>query len=155
VGRPSVSERVFDLAELPKASVSIGATAEEAAQLLYRSGLGAIAVLDGDAVRGMFTEDDLLRAMFPRYLEELEHTAFLDDDEAFLLGGDPARSTPVTTLMRDAEPVELPASALDIAQRFLHDDAAALIAVRSCAFAGVIDQTTFCKAILRRYRWQL
>jgi CBS domain-containing protein len=150
-----VREPVFDLADLPKASVSIGATAEEAARLLYSSGLGAIAVLDGDHVRGMFTEDDLLRAIFPRYLDVLEHTAFLDDDDAFLIAGDPARTTPVTTLMRAAEPVELPASALDIARRFLHDDSAALVAVRNGAFAGVIDQTTFCTAILRRYRWQL
>jgi CBS domain-containing protein len=123
--------------------------------MLYRSGLGAIAVLDDDEVRGMFTQDDLLRAVFPRYLDELEHTAFLDDDEVFLLGSDLARSTPVATLMRRVEPVELPASALDLAQRFLHHDAPALIAVRGGAFAGVIDQTTFCTAILRRYRWQL
>lgn len=146
---------VFDLAELPKASVPIGATAEEAARQLYRSGLGAIAVLAGDEVRGMFTEDDLLRAVFPRYLDMLEHTAFLDDDDAFLVAGDPARTTPVEILMRAVEPVELPASAFDIAQRFVHDDSAALIAVRHGAFAGVIDQTTFCTAILRRYRWQL
>jgi CBS domain-containing protein len=155
MGRPAVSGPVFDLAELPKASVPVGATAEQAARQLYRSGLGAIAVLDGDEVRGMFTEDDLLRAVFPRYLDELEHTAFLGDDEGFLLGGELARTTPVTTLMRAAEPVELPASALDIAQRFLHVDSAALVAVRNGAFAGVIDQTTFCTAILRRYRWQL
>jgi len=150
-----MSETPFDLVDLPKAAVTIDGNVEEAARVLYASGLGAIAVLDGDAVRGMFTEDDLLRAVFPRYLNELAHTAFLENDEAVPATGDLARSALVTTVMRPAEPVELPASALDIAQRFLHSDAPALIAVELDAFAGVIDQTQFCKAILRRYRWQL
>ena len=150
-----MNEALFELVDLTSAAVTIEASVEEAARALYRSGLGAIAVLDGDRVRGMFAEDDLLRAVFPRYLGELAHTAFVENDQAFLAIDDLARSAPVTTLMRRAEPVELPASTLDIAQRFLHSDAPALIAVQQGAFAGVIDQTQFCKAILRRYRWQL
>jgi CBS domain-containing protein len=151
-----VSEPQLDLLELlATAAVSIGATVEAAAHELSTSGVGAIAVLDGAQVKGMFTEDDLLRAVFPGYLGELRHTSFVERDN--LLGPhlQQAATTLVSQFMRKPELVALPASAVDVAQRFLHTEATALVATRLGAFAGVIDQAQFCTAILRRYGWQL
>ena len=68
---------VRDLA-LVSASVLRDATFAEAARVLSSSGLGAIAVLDtAGTVTGVFTSDDELRGLFPGYLAELRHTAFV------------------------------------------------------------------------------
>jgi CBS domain-containing protein len=151
-----VNERPFDLVELlAGAAVSVGATVEEAARELAASGVAAIAVLNGPLVKGMFTEDDLLRAAFPGYLSELKHTSFVDRDTLLAPHLQEAAAARVTEFMHKPELVTLPTSALDIAQRFLHSDSAALVATSDGAFVGVIDQTRFCTAILRRYGWQL
>ena len=150
-----MSEQLLDSLELPRAAVAADATVAESARVLTESGLGAIAVLDGDRVVGMLTEDDLLRAVFPRYLSELRHTAFVDTDAMLRPHLDETAPRLVREVARDAEVVNLPASALDIAQRFLHTDASALIATRGNAFVGVIDQTQFCKALLGRYGWHV
>jgi hypothetical protein len=102
----------------------------------------------------MLTEDDLLRAIFPRYLGELRHTAFVERDE-LVPHLHAAASIPVGTFARAAETVEWPTSALDVAQRFLHSNSAALIAVHDGVFVGVVDQSQFCKETLGRYGWQL
>jgi CBS domain-containing protein len=148
-----VSEQFLDSLELPRAAVAVDATVAESARVLTETGLGAIAVLDGNRVVGMLTEDDLLRAVFPSYLDELRHTAFVDTDEILRPHLDETAPRLVTEVARRPEVVELPASALDIAQRFLHTDASALMATRGGAFVGVIDQTHFCKALLGRYGW--
>jgi CBS domain-containing protein len=151
-----VNERPFDLVELlAGAAVPVSATVEEAARELAASGVAAIAVLNGPLVKGMFTEDDLLRAAFPGYLSELKHTSFVDRDTLLAPHLQEAAAARVTEFMHKPELVTLPTSALDIAQRFLHSDSAALIATSDGAFVGVIDQTRFCTAILRRYGWQL
>ena len=79
-------------------SVSHSATFRDAARELAASGLPAIAVLDSDGrVEGVFTQDDELRGLFPGYLGELRHTAFLDDDEERLVQRARAvRDDPVT-----------------------------------------------------------
>jgi CBS domain-containing protein len=150
-----VTERLFDLLDLPRAAVSAEATLADAARELFAHPTGAIAVLDAERVVGVLGEDDLLRAIFPPYLGELTHTAFVQGDE--LLGPhlERAASMSVAEFARKAETVELPTSALDVAQRFLHSDASALIATRDGKFVGVIDQSQFCKAILGRHGWQL
>jgi CBS domain-containing protein len=150
-----MSEQPFDLNELlVRAAVTVTTTVEEAARELAACAVGALAVLEDERVRGIFGEDDLLRAVFPGYLGELTHTSFLDGES--LLGPhlERAAATPVSEFMRRPELVALPTRALDIAQRFLHTDATALVATRDSVFAGVIDQTQFCTAILRRYGWQ-
>ena len=151
-----MSEADFDLAALlVSAAVSIEVTVEEAARELTRSDVGAVAVLDGDKVKGMFTADDLLRAIFPGYLSDLTHTSFVQRDSLLAPRLEKAAATPVTEYMGEPELVPLPTSALDIAQRFLHTQATALVATRDGSFAGLIDQAQFCTAILRRYGWQL
>ena len=147
---------VLDLLELPHAAVAPGALVVDAARVLYDVDVGAIAVVEGKRVRGMVTEDDVMSALFPAYLRELTHTAFVDSDALVRADAEAAAATTAAEIMRRAELVELPASALDVAQRFLHSDSSALVAVRDGAFAGVIDQRRFTQAILtRRYGWQL
>jgi CBS-domain-containing membrane protein len=151
-----LNEPDFELAALlVHAFVAIEVTVEEAARELTRSDIGAVAVLDGDKVKGMFTEDDLLRAVFPGYLSELTHTSFVQRDSLLAPHLEQAAATPVSEFMAKPELVPLPTSALDIAQRFLHTEATALVATRDGSFAGLIDQAQFCTAILRRYGWQL
>ena len=146
----------FDLSGLlVQAAVGAGATVEQAARELASSDVGALAVLEDEQVRGVFTEDDLLRAVFPGYLGDLTHTSFVEGDSLLAPHLETAAVAPVSTFMRRPELVALPTSALDLAQRFLHTDATALVATRDGVFAGVIDQTRFCTAILRRYGWQL
>ena len=150
-----MTDELFDRLEMRRAAVTADATLEIAARELCRHGTGAIAVLRGDHVEGMLTEDDLLRAVFPRYLEELTHTAFVEHDDLLTPHLEVAAATPIARFVREAETVGVPTSALDLAQRFLHTDATALIAVRNARFAGVISQGQFCTTILRRYGWRL
>jgi CBS domain-containing protein len=151
-----VTEQPVDLVQLlVRAAVPVSATVEQAARELAASGVSAVAVLDGDQVRGMFSEDDLLRALFPSYLSELTHTSFVERDNLLAPHLEEAAPALVSASMSKPELVALPTSALDIAQRFLHTEATALIATKDDSFAGVIDQTQFCTAILRRYGWQL
>ena len=72
--------------ELVPAAVHRGVTFREAAEALTVHPVSALAVLDdtNDRVVGVFGGDDLLRGLFPRYLEELHHTAFARDDPALL-----------------------------------------------------------------------
>jgi CBS domain-containing protein len=149
-----VSEELLDSLELARAEVTPDATLEAAARVLAAAAVGAIAVVDGDRVVGMLTEDELLRAVFPRYLDELTHTAFVDTDALLRPHLHETASRSVREVMRKPEVVQLPASSLDVAQRFLHTDISALIATRDGAFVGVIDQTQFCKALLGRFGWQ-
>lgn len=70
--REQIQEAVVD------ASVHESATYEEALGALHESDLPAIAVLDdaGDVV-GMFGAKEALKGLFPSYLEELRHSAFI------------------------------------------------------------------------------
>lgn len=138
-----MNQQPLDLAELlVPSAVDVNATVEEAARELAACDVGALAVLDDQRVRGIFGEDDVLRAVFPGYLGELTHTSFVESDSVLAPHLEKAAATPVSESMREAELVALPTSALDIAQRFLHTDATALVATRDGRFAGVIDQTS-------------
>src|SRR5918997_2969829 len=75
--------RLLDQIELVDASVPRTASVAEAAHALLASGVSAIAVVDADGrVVGLFTDDDVLRALLPGYVRELRHTAFLESEEA-------------------------------------------------------------------------
>jgi len=149
-----VTDRLLDLVELHDAAVAPDAPLADVARSIY-SGVGAVAVVDGGRVVGMVTEDDLIRATFPGYLDELTQTAFVESDEHVRPHFEEVAQAAVERFMRKAEVVELPTSALDVAQRFLHSDAPALVAVRDGHFAGVIDQTEFCRAVLGSYGWRV
>jgi CBS domain-containing protein len=134
--------------ELVPASIGRGATFLEAAETLAAHPVSALAVLDDDErVVGVFSGEDLLRGLFPRYLEELHHTAFVRDDSA--LPGHVARDEPVEAHMHRAVTVEHDASAIHIAEVFLHCDLDALPVERGGKFVGMLGRTEFCQAMLR------
>ena len=138
--------------KLIDASVPRTATFADAARKLSATEVSAIAVVDDDGrVVGLFTDDDMLRGMFPGYIGELHHTAFLDEDAATLAAHlREAGSQPVTRFMRDPVTVDIDASATHAAERFLHCEWGALAVVERARFVGMLDQVEFCRALLRR-----
>jgi CBS domain-containing protein len=140
------------LRELPLQPVGVRADASflEAARLLLESRLSAIAVLDdADRVAGLFTDDDLLRGLFPRYLEELHHTAFLGRDglQATLQA---VAAEKVARYMREPVSVDIDAGAAHVVERFLHTPWGAIAVVEADRFVGMLDQLEFTRRLLGR-----
>src|ERR671923_566448 len=92
----------------------------EAARRLLTAHTSAIAVVDdAERVIGLFTDDDLLRGLFPRYLGELRHTAFLvEDGQALRASIEAVAAEPVSRYMRHPVTVEIDASAAHVVERF-------------------------------------
>jgi CBS domain-containing protein len=138
--------------ELVPASVARSATFLEAAEALTRHSVATIAVVDDeDGVVGLFGGEDLLRGLFPGYLADLRHTAFASDDPGVL--ADRARavsSQPVEKHMRKPVTVDADASAIHVAERFLHCDFGALAVVEEERFVGMLSRADFCRAVLRQ-----
>jgi CBS domain-containing protein len=140
---------------LVDASVARSATFAEAADALRAAGISALAVLeDRRAVAGLFTDDDLLHGLFPPYLAELHHTAFVRDDEDALAARALAvGSEPVVRHMR--EPVTLAAdtSLTHAAERFLHVPWGALaVTAEDGRFLGMLSEIELARAVLARLR---
>lgn len=137
---------------LPPASVGADAGFLQAARALLAARSSAIAVLDrDDRVLGLFTDDDLLRGLFPQYLGELRHTAFLvNDGEEVLASVEAAANQPVTRYMREPVTVELDASAAHVVERFLHTPWGAIAVVEGGRFVGIVGQLEFTELLLRR-----
>ncbi len=137
--------------ELVEAAVPRSATFGDAATALGASALSAVAVLDkGDRVVGLFTEDDLLAGLFPRYLDELRHTAFAPDDiQAATDRAREAATEPVERHMRDPITIEVDSSALHAAEVFLHCEWGALAVVEEDRFVGMLAQVEFCRRLLQ------
>lgn len=139
-------------AAIAGASVPRTATFLEAARTLASHGLSAIAVVD-DAGRvvGLFTQDDMLAGLFPGYLPELRHTAFLQADlDALAARAETGGGEAVTRHMRKPLTVDVDASAAHVAERFLHCEWGALAVVERERFVGMLDQGEFCRTILAR-----
>lgn len=137
---------------LVPASVSRTATFLEAARELAAHEIAAVAVLDEERrVVGLFTHDDMLKGLFPGYLADLRHTAFLEQDvDALAAHLEKAARDPVTEHMRPPVTVELDAGAAHVAERFLHCEWGALAVVEAERFVGMVGESEFCRAILRR-----
>jgi CBS domain-containing protein len=135
---------------LVDASVPRSGTFSDAAGVLLERGLAAVAVLDEERrVVGLFTNDDLLRGLFPRYLGELRHTAFLEETPSALearLGQ--AAAEPVTEHMHAAVTVDVATAPIHVAEKFLHCEWGALAVVEGTRFLGMLDQLTFCRAVM-------
>lgn len=147
-----MSRTLLSQLELLDVSVPKTASFAEAAETLLRSGLSAIAVLDERRrVVGFFTEDDLLKGLFPGYLGELQHTAFLRDDVAALAqrAREVARE-PVARHMRKPVTVDQQDAGAHVAERFLHCEWGALAVVEHGRFVGMVRQVDFCRALLQR-----
>jgi CBS domain-containing protein len=138
----------------PDAYVSRGATFLEAARTLVAQELSAIAVLDDERrVAGLFTHDDLLAGLFPGYLAELKHTAFLREDlDALAARAETAGDDPVTKHMRRPLTVDADASPAHVAERFLHCEWGAVAVVERDRFVGMLEEAAFCREILGRIR---
>jgi CBS domain-containing protein len=144
--------RVVSDIELVPASISRSATFREAAEVLVSHPVTTIAVLDGDgSVVGLFADSDLLLGVFPRYLAELRHTAFAEDDLGLLderaqaVAGDP-----VEKHMHEPIVLDESASATHAAERFLHCDLGALPVTRAGRFVGMLGRAELCRAVLAR-----
>lgn len=138
--------------ELVPASVEVSATFDEAARALSESRLPALAVLDGGRVVGLFTDEELLLGVSPKYLDELRHTAFLETELPSLREHAAAvRAEPVRKHMRKPITVELDSSSLHAAERFVHCDEGAIAVVDDDGrFVGMLSRAEFAYAMLRR-----
>jgi CBS domain-containing protein len=133
---------------LAPASVTDAATFGEASRALSASKLAAIAVVDGAGrVTGVFTQDAQLRGLFPGYLVELRHTAFLDDDaEALAKRARTVSAEPVASYMTPAPSLDAFESHTHAAELFLHHGLAALPVVDGGHFVGMLGQGALCDA---------
>jgi CBS domain-containing protein len=133
-------------------SVHEGSPFLEAAHTLLAAEISAIAVVDqGERVVGVFTDDDLLRGLFPQYLEELHYTAFLVEDAAALQGSlDAAAGATVDRYMRTPVTVEIDAGIAHVVERFLHMPWGAVAVVEHGRFVGMVDQIEFIRYLLDR-----
>lgn len=149
-----MSDSLFSHVELAPASVPRAATVAEAASVLLDFGLSAVAVLDEQRrVVGFFTEDDLVATLFPAYLGELRHTAFLRRDlEELVATAEKATRDRVDAHMRAAVTVELGDSVAHVAERFLHCEWGALAVLDGGTFAGMARQLDFCRLVVEHSR---
>jgi CBS domain-containing protein len=134
------------------ASVRKDGTFLEAARSLLGSETSALAVVDEQQrVVGLFTDDDLLRGLFPRYLEELHHTAFLVEDGESLRGSlAKAADQSVERHMRKPVTVEIDAGAAHVVERFLHTPWGAVAVVDSGRFVGMVNQLDVTRYLVER-----
>jgi CBS domain-containing protein len=134
-----------------RASVPESATFADAVAALFEAQVPALAILAGDRVVGVISEIDVLRAVFPPYLAELRHTAFLDDDPATL--DERARvvhDRPVGELARRVDVLDGDDSETHAAERFLHTGEQALPVVEHGRFLGMLSIAALCHARLDR-----
>ena len=137
---------------LTDASVSQTATVADAVSVLFEARVAALAVLDASGgVAGIFSEDDLLKTVFPGYLAELRHTAFLPDDAAALDElTRKARDLPVQDVARPTETLSVEDSQIHAAERFMHSGDEALPVVDGERFVGMLSIAALCQARLDR-----
>jgi CBS domain-containing protein len=138
--------------ELVPASVPRSATFLEAAEMLVSHPVTTIAVLDDDGrVVGLFADSDLITGVFPRYLAELRHTAFAEDDaDALAERARAVAADPVDRHMHEPIVLDESSSAIHAAERFLHCDLGALPVTREGRFVGMLGRAELCRAVLAR-----
>src|ERR671914_1567819 len=124
----------------------------EAARALLTAHTSAIAVVDdAERVIGLFTDDDLLRGLFPDYLSELRHTAFLvDEGQPLTPSIEAAAGEPVSRYMRKPVTVEIEASAAHVVERFLHTPWGAIAVVEEGRFVGILGQLEFTERLIEQ-----
>jgi CBS domain-containing protein len=138
-----------DLA-LTNTSVPDSATLAEAVAALFEAQVPALAVVDAEhRVVGIFSEGDLLRAVFPGYLAEIRHTAFLPDDAAALEElARRARDRPIRELARPSVVLRAEDSQIHAAERLMHSGEDALPVVDGTRFVGMLSVAGLCRARL-------
>jgi CBS domain-containing protein len=138
--------------DLTDASVPQSATLAEAVAELFEARVPAVAVLDDDRrVIGILSERDVLGAVFPRYLAEIHHSAFLSDDASSLDElARRARDRSVRDFVRPAEILDAFDSQIHAAERLLHSGDDALPVAESGRFVGMLSVAGLCHARLGR-----
>jgi CBS domain-containing protein len=138
--------------ELVAVSVHEEAPFLDAARLLLAAHTSALAVVDeANRVVGLFTDDDLLRGLFPGYLGDLRHTAFLvDEGEPLQASAAAVARETIARYMRDPVTVEIDAAAAHVVERFLHTPWGALAVVEDGRFVGMVGQLEFTERLLAR-----
>lgn len=141
-----------DLRDLPlvDASVQEEASLAVAVSSLFDAQVPALAVLRPDrGLAGVLGEVDLLRAVFPRYLAELRHTAFVEDDLSTLVArAREVRARSVAEFARWVMPLDADESETHAAERFLHTGEQALPVVEGERFLGMLSIAALCHARL-------
>jgi CBS domain-containing protein len=141
-----------DLRELPLVDASVPETAslQEAVARLFDAQVPGLAVLrEGRILAGVLAEVDVLRAVFPRYLAELRHTAFLEDDlTALVARAREVGDRPVVEFARQLAPLDADESETHAAERFLHTGEQALPVVEGSRFLGMLSIAALCHARL-------
>ncbi len=135
---------------LVDAAVQRTATFREAAERLCACEISAVAVLDEHVrVVGLFTEDDLIAGLFPRYLKELHHTAFTRDAQSALATrATTVSAEPVFAHMRAPITLDIETSATHAAERFLHCEWGALAVLEEGRYVGMLQQVDFARAMV-------
>lgn len=136
--------------DLTDASVRETAALAEAVAQLFNARVPAVAVLDAnDRVLGILSERDVLRAVFPGYLAEIRHSAFLpDDDPALAELALRARDRKVRDFARVSEVLDGDDSQIHAAERLMHSGDDALPVVDEGRFIGMLSVAALCHARL-------
>jgi CBS domain-containing protein len=127
---------------------------EDAIRKLLDSGLPALPVVgDDDRFAGIFGEREVMSALFPGYLRQLKHAAFVSRsiDDALELREE-ARAEPVAEHMH-TEHVEVGPEFSDtqVAEIFLHHRVLIVPIVDRGRVDGVITRRDFFRAVAERF----
>ncbi len=138
--------------ELAAVSVEKDTLFLDAARLLLAAHTSALAVVDAaNRVVGLFTDDDLLRGLFPGYLGDLRHTAFLvDEGEPLQASAAAVAHETIARYMREPVTVDIDSAPAHIVERFLHTPWGALAVVERGRFVGIVGQLEFTERLLER-----
>lgn len=126
---------------------------EQALSTLLGSGLPALPVVDEqETLAGIFGEREFIEALFPGYLGQLRHTAFLSHslDQALELRADCGAEPVADHLNTEHVQVGLDGSELQIAELFLHHRVLIVPVVDDGRVIGVVTRADFFQAAARR-----
>jgi CBS domain-containing protein len=146
----SVINSVCREAPLLRTGDSVG----ESVAKLAASGLPALVVTDDDGrFAGIFGEREFIGAIFPGYLKEMKHAAFVPASlEDSLEKRAESRDDPVSDYM-NTEHVEIEADASDaqVAEIFLHHRVLIIPVVADRRPLGLITRNDFFREIAQRF----
>jgi CBS domain-containing protein len=132
------------------AAIPEHASFREAVDALAASAASAVALVTPDGrVVGLLDERQILKGLFPAYLDELTHTAFAeDDDESIARRRETAMSTPAREFAADAVTVEVDSSFTHVTERFMHCGLQGIAVVDNGRYRGVLSLDRYVRALL-------
>ncbi len=133
------------------ASVPAAASFGRAVAALAASEASAIAVVDeNERVVGLLDERQILRGLFPAYLDELMHTAFAEDDEDSIeRRREDAMAEPVQRFAAEPITVDVEASFTHVTERFMHCALQGIAVVEDDRYRGVLSLDRYVRALVR------